>query len=37
MTGLMTKLMVPFSLNEEKVPAIKKKFTCVFERNKEYL
>lgn len=37
MTGYAYKLLSPFQLDKTKVPVLPKKFTCVFERNKEYL
>ncbi len=36
-TGFAYKLLSPFQLDQKKVPILPKKFTCVFERDKEYL
>ena len=37
LTGYAYKLLAPFQVDPAKVPVLPKKFTCVFERDKEYL
>jgi len=36
-TEMFSRVLRPFDLDEEKVPPITKKFTCIYQRDKEYL